>query len=371
MGTDINIYDNCKASEIRCNTMTSSFRGINFLVAMMVGGNSYGNSNDATDNSWEGEYLNNTNVRIDGAFASLVPIDWWHQGNFDPLNSYCPYYYNPTAITPVSGATSQGCPLVIFNNDYAKLQQNIKDAALNNIQYVEYTPENLFNDDKTSFETAKDDTTLLEMFGGLQTVINQWYTAQRQGNIGKFKDVKDYIAAKNKQAAQIAAMSIVDNTVILQNQKLATQIYLDHFFDKNSTPLDDVSKEQLEEIAYQTTVQGGEGVYFARAMLGIDVHDLLPLGLRSVQNVILPSVNQFKCTISPNPAMNGCLISFDTGVDIIEVIDLVGKQNYIYKVDPNQQQFMLDLNQYNPGMYALKLLKNTQVLFREKLVVIK
>ncbi len=35
------------------------------------------------------------------------------------------------------------------------------------------------------------------------------------------------------------------------------------------------------------------------------------------------------------------------------------------------QQFILHLNQYKSGMYALKLLKNNQVLFREKLVVIK
>ncbi|MBK8848229.1 MAG: hypothetical protein IPO27_17510 [Bacteroidetes bacterium] len=70
-------------------------------------------------------------------------------------------------------------------------------------------------------------------------------------NIGKFEDVRDYIAAKNKQAAQIKVSAMSTNNQINTNLKVLSQIYLDHVIDNEQLELDSATRAQLESIAYQ------------------------------------------------------------------------------------------------------------------------
>lgn len=68
--------------------------------------------------------------------------------------------------------------------------------------------------------------------------IKHWYQAMKSGNPGKYNDAKEFVAAHNKQAAQIAAFSIVDSNLVLQNQKQTMEIYLNHFFERDPLETD-------------------------------------------------------------------------------------------------------------------------------------
>ena len=51
---------------------------------------------------------------------------------------------------------------------------NIKEAVLNNVNYYDFPVENQYHDDRTAYNAIAFDTTLLQMFGGLNTLINQF-----------------------------------------------------------------------------------------------------------------------------------------------------------------------------------------------------
>jgi len=68
--------------------------------------------------------------------------------------------------------------------------------------------------------------------------IKQWYQAMKFGNTGKYSDAKEIVATHNKQSAQVAALSIVDSNLVLQNQKQTMEIYLNHFFERDPLETD-------------------------------------------------------------------------------------------------------------------------------------
>ncbi|MBK8846510.1 MAG: hypothetical protein IPO27_08230 [Bacteroidetes bacterium] len=93
------------------------------------------------------------------------------------------------------------------------------------------------------------------------------------------------------------------NNQINTNLKVLRQIYLDHVIDNEQLELDSATRAQLESIAYQKAIEGGEAVYIARAMLHLDLEDYYLLGLRKADvTEIATNLNLVTIKVNPNPA---------------------------------------------------------------------
>jgi len=91
--------------------------------------------------------------------------------------------------------------------------------------------------------------------------------------------------------------------------------------------IDSIQKQTLFSIAMLTPYIGGEGVYSARAMLGIDPEDYnLPYRKGSIDDMVLDSENQI--SVYPNPTMNTIIIDSDHKLENAELIiyDVVGHE---------------------------------------------
>ncbi|MEO8148674.1 MAG: T9SS type A sorting domain-containing protein [Bacteroidia bacterium] len=377
MGTDHVYYGNCLGTDIRCNKMESSFQGFKFISATLTTASKYGSDIDVTDNHWEGAYLSNTNERITGAFAGN-PLDWYHRNSVVPSNNYCPYYHSSplVSVTPKTAANPQTSNCEFYFNGDDKRDDMLRIAG-DSVPFDEFPDENVYYNDLSAYRNLKDDSTLMYSGSPGDLYLQQWYAAQQNSNIGKYADVNSYIAAKNKQAALIANLSIVDTTIILQNLRTATDIYLKYFFNADSMPvLDSVTYETLLAIALQNGIEGGEGVYMARAMLNIDVEDNISIArfAHPAATINNSSREQQQFKIFPNPSDATFTLEYEIGInDKVSIViqNCLGQTVDHINLDNSSTYLNFNLSDYGSGMYFYKLFNNSILIKTGKLMLTK
>ena len=135
------------------------------------------------------------------------------------------------------------------------------------------------------------------------------------------------------------------------------QIYLDHYFEKDSVETDSATLGTLFSIATQNAMQGGVGIYNARAMLNLDVQDYLQIGLRSRRNTEQDEKNKNQFMVSPNPANTKCtLVFYKSGTKKIILTDIIGKQLQFFSAAFDETQLELDLTLLKAGSYTITVL---------------
>ncbi len=378
MGTDIRVLGSCIGANIRCNRMQSSFQGIKFLSANITTGTSYGSLTDPTDNSWENNYLTNTNDRTTGSFSSGLPLDWYHRNDLSgnsvvAQNLYCPYYpLVGKPVTPFGNANGAwNC------NHNQQLTDDEKDEMLriaqNQVTYDEFAQENQFYNKEFTYNNLDDNPALMNSGSAQDAWLQQFYNAEKTGNTGKIKDVKDYIAIKDKQQAQLKNLSIVDNTLLLQNLKLANTIYLNHYFEVDTPTVDSLTLLQLYNLAYQNGIQGGEGVYMARAMLNLDVEDAVNV-MRMAQSQTSKKDNDvFACKVYPNPSTGIFYVSYLLDVNKtgnFVLTDATGRNLKEVKLNQNSSLLKIDFTSYEGGVYYYQF-NNGNKKQSGKIVIVK
>ncbi len=115
--------------------------------------------------------------------------------------------------------------------------------------------------------------------------------------------------------------------------------------------IDSIQKQTLFSIAMLTPYIGGEGVYSARAMLGIDPEDYnLPYRLGHFADTVkVDEVNSIK--IYPNPTKDNLIIEFNNEFNNAEFIlyDILGKE--LINKTINGTKVRVDLGSINSGIY--------------------
>lgn len=219
-----------------------------------------------------------------------------------------------------------------------------------------------------------DDNPALMNSGSAQDAwLQQFYNAEKTGNTGKIKDVKDYIAVKDKQQAQLKNLSIVDNTLLIQNLKLANTIYLNYYFEVDTPTVDSLTLLQLQNLAYQNGIQGGEGVYMARAMLNLDVEDAVNV-MRMAQSQTSKKDNDvFACKVYPNPSTGIFYVSYLLDVNKtgnFVLTDATGRNLKEVKLNQNSSLLKIDFTSYEGGVYYYQF-NNGNKKQSGKIVIVK
>ena len=368
MGTDINVIADCNPATISCNNMTSSNRGINFDNASIVTGNNYYDNSTASDNTWNGDYLTNGNLRISGGFNGGFPLDWYHQGAFAANNMFCPFN-NSGAVAPQEFASSNGCPESSPDNSALKSAQN---AALNLAQYGEFITQNRYADDASAFSILLNDSNMRDSLKNLYGYIDNWYNYLSTANIGKFEEIQKLLAANNKQAAINKANTLITSSVIYQNLKTLSLLFANNLISTDSIPTDSSVVYVLNTIADQDPTIGGKAVWIARAILRKDIF-AFSNNLNRVKNEIKvnSAIETADVSIKPNPANKEITVSSNSIIKEIVIEDMQGMRVKQLQLTENANSIEINISNLTSGVYVVKChFENEKYLFT-KLVITK
>ena len=201
---------------------------------------------------------------------------------------------------------------------------------------------------------------------------------------------------KNKNQTDIANASIVNQNItpkclFEENQKTVNSIYLKEAAYSNENaqnmglqiPIPSSRNDRykyntteiqvLNTIAYQNPMQGGDAVFMARIMLGIDVRDdmktkslikkTLDKGRRIENYKLYPNPNngemQFSYTLATNET--GVLKIYNAQVENVGTYPLVSGENILTVSAP----------QLMDGMYFYAVFVNNKKVFGDKFVISK
>ena len=143
------------------------------------------------------------------------------------------------------------------------------------------------------------------------------------------------------------------------------------YFEMDSVETDSATLATLYNIATQNAMQGGVGVYDARAMLNLDVQDYLQIGLRTRKNIKQEFHSEAHFKVSPNPANTKCTLTFYNPVaKHVAITDLIGKPVEFYSISAQENQIEIELNKLTSGSYTITVIYEGSIKETDILIVV-
>ena len=174
-------------------------------------------------------------------------------------------------------------------------------------------------------------------------------------------------AQRFRRAAYLKNLTIVHENVIEENKKIVNEIYL--FCEMNDTLPDSLQTITLQNIAYQYPSTGGEAVYWARAILHLDIEDqLISLRRRNLESEKRSSYGK----LYPNPAENVVYYEYPIkeGASVVfEIYDQLNKK--ILFLNMNATILTINTSNLPNGVYNYRLILDGKVVDHNKLVIVK
>lgn len=354
-----------------CNRLIRNYAGIDFNNATI---GDQGANNQPNGNRW---IQNFGPVRMDGNTVAITdPSEWWHRqfGNTSP---------DPKAVP-----TTNGVDFFITNGNDRCRNVVIGTVPFNPV-FSPAARENLFGPivrDERQFNAFNDAHRRWEMLY-LQRHLrneNDWF------NLGAADD-NDYINFFNQNAqtclgqleearvqldscafdtAAVFVNQVVPATIHEDNLKTAREIYLNTYAVGNFefTPQ---QYNTLADIACQYALEGGEGVYIARALLGEDL-DCGGVEQKSGtnDNPIKVEQKEDKIKIYPNPTRDQVTIEGMNENSTIEVRNMSGQ--LLFTKTPNSRNMTISLTDLAPGTYIVNIVgAEGNLEERKKIVIIR
>ncbi len=199
--------------------------------------------------------------------------------------------------------------------------------------------------------------------------LQNFFTAVSLNTIGSLENINELLSNNNYATAYFENNLIYSLRLQDQNNAIVNEICARLNMDFDNLSENDILI--LESIAYQYPSIGGEGVYRARAILGIDLDDT-SISYRQSFNHLLSNSN--KLLILPNPNIGRfkvvCSGGFAKGSEI-SVLDQAGRSIVKFSVDYEGSVFDGDLSHIQPGIYYIKAVTSNNIVLTQKLIIVK
>jgi len=200
-------------------------------------------------------------------------------------------------------------------------------------------------------------------------------------NIGLFTQVQDAIDSMDFTAAAALNAGCVPSCIMDANKKQVNEVYLqtwavyDFELDINQIAI-------LEAIACQDPLEGGDAVYSARVMLGVDYNcqNNYKTGGNNYGQTAVEKENgmvneaAFVSKLYPNP--NNGRMQLDYRLEegqqgILQVFDITGKLLRDYRLTAGNNSLYINEEQLDNGIYSYRVLIDEAVILNDKLVIVK
>ncbi|MBK8586444.1 MAG: T9SS type A sorting domain-containing protein [Bacteroidetes bacterium] len=314
------------------------------------------------------------NFKIGG--KPLFQIEWFYISG-DQKFSPIPYEYN---ILPDDNPITSICTSPDFTPED---ERSYKYSANLNSTLYSSDPDSLYHEYLGSEYFLRGfniDSALLNLNTVDDSNYISKYYSYKNNNQGKYDDIRKLLNQKNTSDANTKLQNIVNLNTLELNKKIVYSAYERMIND--SAVLDTNDVEDLNLIAYQLPLYGGEAVYDARALLKLFVEDDELTSLRKRKpDFYLPtneherlkqSINSFE--IFPNPTSGQFTIIINNEPDqnsLIKIVDNLGRTLQIIRLNGQTLSYNLDINYLMSGIYFVNYLSNNKVVLTKKLVLIK
>ena len=392
MGAGINVYGCSDLTQFYCNTLESDYYG--FLFNQHASITNQGTEKIRTDNQWTpmgnytGIYSGQQVERKLWALNSNLPdgtpanpaIKWYYDASsaltYNPEN----YFPNPTdqKIDPLptlpnsTNLCNLSCPpSSIKEMTLEEREEKFGAIVRDELEYPNLNEQFREYNRYILYQTLKENPWIMTMGGADDYMYQDFFNNESKGNIGKFDALETLIAEGNIDQALVKNGQIIDSTLIAYNQRIVNDIYL-NTFARDNYELTPAQYQTLYDIATNYTPwEGGEGVYIARYMLGIDIDYSNPnVQFNKGQGGIKESE---LLKVFPNPATDNLMLSFDKTIDggfVIEVYNHTGSKVLTETVSQTQAQYQLNTAKLKNGIYFISVRTYTET-FKSKFTIIK
>jgi len=363
LGTGIRAFGSCTNATLTCNVLFRNFHGFKFEGPADIGNQLPGAI--PTGNIW---------TTLPGAASDIDinlnnPIDWYYA-----TNGYNPDWIGNAAsfnngTGPTSASNSDICSQFSLLSPIDERENKLGAIVRNEKIFSNFTQEFTLSDKVFAYTKIKNDSTLLNLGTNDDSLYQNFYTQCSGICVGQFENVKDFILNNNLQNALNINNSINDNINWESNQKTFNEIYI-RFLNGDTIAYND--SLILENIAYSNAIDGGNGVFAARAFLNLDIEDTPSGTLRSqlFEEEITEETTQ-SFDIFPNPSTGIVQISLeDESLNYSALVkDITGK--IIINEKGIIGNHKLDLSGLKEGIYFIELITSFKKIQLEKLVLIK
>ena len=234
-----------------------------------------------------------------------------------------------------------------------------------------------FQSEEAYYKLVKSDTTLLHLSVAADTAYIAKYNAIKASNTGRFEEVKDSIANVDYTTAASLLSGITPTNDMEYNKKYVLESYLSYFAD--TLAIDSATIATLETIANQHPLYGGEGVYFARAMLNLDIIDILPVMRERLANSSSPMINEkpkqeLKGKFYPNPTSAHVTFTYPepfSESSRLEIYNSMGVKVKVILLDKDLSQITFNTYELSTGIYSCRVFINNVFKQVDKLTIIR
>ncbi|MBK7966509.1 MAG: T9SS type A sorting domain-containing protein [Bacteroidetes bacterium] len=199
--------------------------------------------------------------------------------------------------------------------------------------------------------------------------LQNFFTSLTLSNIGLIGEIDELLADNDYANAFFANQDLVSTNLMESNletvNRICTSLELDYSL------LDSLDREELLFIAYQYPRLGGEAVYRARAILGIDVDDT-EIAFRIRSDLGRSIKDNF--IVIPNPSTGEFKVAYSLMEDEIawlELYDNLGKIISSKMVNNNSTFINFKESRNMSGVYNLKIKTSTGFVANKKVVILK
>lgn len=371
---------NLNQSIFKCNGLFYNNIGINFNQATFTSISDQGSINPSnpyiTHNKWLLPVGNPNAVKMLGTVQN--PTQWYYNPNvptgaaFTPSNNVFNIAIQQVGINPSCSTNAYVIPpLVDPENMTAEQRDQLYRDVTEGIEYTELMQEFQTYDNRWLYELLDNNPDLLFLNPGDDQRYIDWYNSMKTANIGRFKNVLDYIELGDYAAATTLNTAIIPESDLFNYLKQVLNIYLVTWC-QNVYTFTEEQELTLNTIAYLTPEEAGDAVYTARLMLDID-----PVLDGSVTYRLKPSSKEAdsKVKLYPNPVKDQLTIEFLNGKELnngsLEIFDLSGRKVLTTNFSSPKSKIMVNIHSLENGMYLYKIESSDGQMFTGKLNKLK
>ena len=349
----IAVQNVCLGSVFECNSMDNCLEGVKLDFGYI---SDQGTTSQPNGNEW-----NNWPPNL----PKISGIPW---------NNQVFWYYNPSypatnpgtiSVSNIGPGISNGIPCSTPLCCEAERLHSI----LNGTDTANVDAEKLFAIENYLYRTIKDSLQLLYSGSSYDVQLQNYFTLLALNNVGELENVTELM--RNNDFAN----SYLQNEILLPshlpeiNLQIVNRICAQYQLD--FTHLDSLDYQALISIAYQNALIGGEAVYRARAILGIDVDDT-QLAYRITSPVITNVRNDIE--IYPNPSSGkvsiNCILEEGESA-IVRIVDTMGKFVKSQELKSGNNKVSLSSAKFSNGLYNFIITTSNGRTFNNKILLSK
>ncbi len=367
LGTGIWINGDCHNTQLFCNTFKAGKKG----VYTYTPSNSSGFAAVLLDQGTLTRPQDNFFQQMQGPFVSgllnTVPNNYfntkWYYRNTNAgyvisnIDNHVGWPINITSQTPscTGGIIPPPDPTDDEYNTY--IDEMYGEIVRNELDYVELEDEFEYFDDEYLYEVLYNNPGIMNLGEPEDTAYANFYAYLTNSNVREFIDVQGSINEDDINQALMDNGAIVAQNVIEANKKYVNDVYLNSFAqDKYFT---ESQRQTLQTIAMLTPYIGGDAVYSARVMLGINPNTYnlaYRIGNFADSNSVVTEDNILKTY--PNPVKGMLTLEFVYPLEVSSVFtlfDVMGRVVMEVQLSADNNQFEINTSDLENGIYFYNL----------------